>query len=405
LALRLVALALLATACGSAGAEGAAVPRAIVPDPSPSLAPSATAAAVSPSVTPAVVGVAFAPLCTDLQMLSSWSLSRRAAQLVVVPVDETDVAAVAASVQAGAGGVILFGNAAPQNLGTQVQALVAQAPAGLVPLVMTDEEGGGVQRMANLVGSMPWPATAAATMSPEEVREMAERVGRLMVQNGVTMDLAPVLDLASGPGPDALHTDGPRSFGLSPQTATTYGLAFAEGLEAAGVTPVVKHFPGEGQASANTDDGPASTPPLAALEKADLLPFEAAVSAGLPAVMVGNATVPGLSVMPASLSAAVVTGLLRQQLGFQGLVLTDSLSAAAISSLGISVPQAAEEAVAAGADMVLFTSTNADTTFQSVVGELVTAVSTGKLPVTTLNAAVAEVLTAKGVGLCRPPRP
>jgi beta-N-acetylhexosaminidase len=221
LALRLVALALLATVCGSAGAEGAAVPRAIVPEPSPSLAPSATAAAASPSGTPAAVGVARAPLCTDLQVLSSWSLSRRAAQLVVVPVDETDVAAVAASVRAGAGGVILFGNAAPQNLGTQVQALVAQAPAGLVPLVMTDEEGGGVQRMANLVGSMPWPATAAATMSPEEVREMAERVGRLMVQNGVTMDLAPVLDLASGPGPDALHTDGPRSFGLSPQTATT----------------------------------------------------------------------------------------------------------------------------------------------------------------------------------------
>jgi beta-N-acetylhexosaminidase len=324
---------------------------------------------------------------------------------VVVPADETDVAAVAPSVEQGAGGVILFGNAAPQDLAQSLATLVTQAPAGWGPLVMTDEEGGGVQRMANLAGSMPWPATMSATMSPAAVRLLAAQVGRRMAAAGVTMDLAPVLDLASGPGPDALHVDGPRSFSPASPTATTYGLAFAEGLEDGGVIPVVKHFPGEGAASANTDDQPASTPPFSEIEQDDLLPFEAAIAAGLPAVMVGNASVPGLSPAPASLSQSVVTGLLRQQLGFTGLVLTDSLSATAISALGIGVPQAAVEAVAAGADMVLYTSTDPNGTFEQVVQALVAAVTAGQIPMSVLDAAVTRVLAVRGAGRCPAPSP
>jgi len=265
---------------------------------------------------------------------------------------------------------------------------------------MTDEEGGTVQRMANLVTPLPWAATMSATMSPAAVSQLAEQVAQQMRADGITMDLAPVLDLASGPGPDALHTDGPRSFGLDPEVATSYGLAFAQGLEAGGVVPVVKHFPGEGDASGNTDDGPASTPPLAQLESSDLRPFEAAINAGLPAVMVGDASVPGLSQGPASLSSAAIVGLLRQQLGFNGLVITDSLSAEAISALHLSVPQAAVEAVAAGADMVLFQSTDPDGTFQQVVQALVNAASDNQISWSVLEAAVEQVLTAKGEGIC-----
>ena len=338
--------------------------------------------------------------CTNLSAISSWSLSRRAAQLVAVAAAETDVVAAAPAVAAGAGGIVLYGSSAPANLGSQLRALEAMDEGGLAPLVMTDEEGGGIQRMANLVGSLPWPATMSATMTPAAVEQAAEQVAQAMVANGVTVDLAPVLDLASGPGPDATHIDGPRSFGLSPTTATTFGLAFAEGLEAGGVIPVVKHFPGEGSADGNTDDEPASTPPLATLESADLLPFTAAIGAGLPAVMVGDASVPGLTQGPASLASAVITGLLRQQLGFEGLVLTDSLSADAISDLGISVPQASVRAVAAGADMVLSNPIDPITTFDQTVAALVAAVSDGEVPVITLNTAVMQVLAAKGVDLC-----
>ena len=161
----------------------------------------------------------------------------KAEQLVVVPVEETDVTEITTAVQDGVGGIILFGSDAPANLGSQLANVEAGAPQGIRPLVMTDEEGGEVQRMANLVGSLPWPATMATTMNVSQVEALAESTARAMVANGVTMDLAPVLDLASGPGPDAQHTDGPRSFSIQPSVATSYGLAFAAGASSRGRDP------------------------------------------------------------------------------------------------------------------------------------------------------------------------
>jgi beta-N-acetylhexosaminidase len=327
----------------------------------------------------------------------------KAEQLVVVPVEETDVTEIAPAVQDGVGGIILFGSDAPISLGSQLANVEAGAPQGIKPLVMTDEEGGEVQRMANLVGSLPWPATMATTMTVPQVEALAESTARAMVANGVTIDLAPVLDLASGPGPDAQHTDGPRSFSIQPSVATSYGLAFARGLQSGGVIPVVKHFPGEGSASANTDDAPASTPPIGQLESADLLPFEAAIKAGLPAVMVGNATVPGLTSMPASLSSSVIEGLLHEQLGFNGLVITDSLSAGAISDIGLSIERASVDAIAAGADMVLFNSDTPISDSQSIVQQIVAAVDAGTIPMARLDDAVKQVLAVKGASLCSTP--
>jgi beta-N-acetylhexosaminidase len=355
-------------------------------------APATTTTAAPPTTTTSA--------CNYAAVVASWTVTQRAEQLVVVPAEETDVAQIAPAVRDGVGGVILFGSTAPADLGTQLARAESGAPGGLKPLVMTDEEGGEVQRMANLVGSLPWPRTMAGSMSVSQVQSLAESTARAMAANGVTMDLAPVLDLASGPGPDAQHTDGPRSFSIDPTVASEYGIAFARGLQAGGVIPVVKHFPGEGSATANTDDGPASTPPLAQLQRADLLPFEAAIKTGLPAVMVGNATVPGLTSMPASLSSSVIQGLLQDQLGFNGLVITDSLSAGAISDIGISVDQAAVDAIAAGADMVLFNSNNPVSDSQSIVQHIVDAVGAGTIPQTRLDAAVDEVVTAKHSSLC-----
>ena len=183
-------------------------------------------------------------------------------------------------------------------------------------------------------------------------------------------------------------------------------------MQATGVVPVVKHFPGLGGASANTDYGPAATLPLATLRTGGLIPFQAAIAAGASAVMVANAAVPGLTTRPASLSPAVVNGLLRHDLGFDGLVLTDSLSAGAISQSGYQLPQAAVAAVSAGADMVLFGSTltpaqtallspaNVSATIGTLVAALGAATTNGSLSVTRLNTAVAHVLAAKHVQLC-----
>jgi beta-N-acetylhexosaminidase len=333
-------------------------------------------------------------------VLASWSLPQRAAQLVIVPVEETSVSEIDPTVGLGIGGIILFGSSAPTNLKGQLELAEAGAPHGIGPLVMSDEEGGEVQRLANLVGSLPWPAAMAQSMSTDQVRQLAQHTAEKMLANGVTMDLAPDLDLASGSGPDALHTDGPRSFSPSASVASAFGLAFVQGLEAGGVIPVVKHFPGEGSASANTDDSSAVTPPIGRLESADLLPFTAAIRDGIPVVMVGNASVPGLTGQPAGLSASVINGLLRQQLGFQGVVMTDSLSAVAITNLGLDVPRASVDALEAGADMVLFNSSDPNTTASQVIDAIVSAVQNGNLPVQQLNGSVARVLALKKVNLC-----
>ena len=368
----------------------------------PGTDPPSAASPVRPSpVRPSPVPTA-SPGCTATTVLNTWSLRRRAAQLVVVPAEQDDVLATAPLVAAGVGGIILFGSDAPSTLPAELAALRRTAPDGVPPVVMTDEEGGEVQRMANLVGNLPWPRTMAATMTVTQVRALAEQVGRRMRAAGVTMDLAPVLDLSDSSGPDAAHPDGPRSFSVRAPIATAYGLAFAQGMLEAGVIPVVKHFPGLGQASYNTDYGPASVPPLSVLEAGSLRPFEAAIAAGVPAIMVGNASIPGVTGgLPASLSESAVTGLLRHRLGFHGLILTDSLSALAVQDAGYPVPQAAARAIEAGADMVLFDSAYPTATVNAIIASITTAVTSGRVAVTRLDDAVQDVLRAKGVSLCR----
>ena len=320
----------------------------------------------------------------------------------MIPVEESEVAAVTAEVGAGAGGVILFGSSAPANLTTSLHDLVAAAPGGIAPFVMTDEEGGAVQRMANLAGSLPSAREMAATMSPAQIRQLVTTVAVRMHAAGVTMDLAPVLDLDNGPGPNNRDPDGTRSFSLNPNVASADGDAFLAGLEAAGIVPVVKHFPGLGEASGNTDVAPATTQPWSALQRAGLLPFVSAVAAGAPAVMIANATVPGLSTVPASISPAVMTTVLRDQLGFQGLVITDSLSAGALADIGYPVPRAVVAAITAGADMVLYTAAPSEVASltAATAAALVAAVNARALDRGRLVSAVTHILTAKRVDLC-----
>jgi beta-N-acetylhexosaminidase len=116
---------------------------------------------------------------------------------------------------------------------------------------------------------------------------------------------------------------------------------------------------------------------------------------------VANVSIPGLTgSLPATLSAPAITGLLRHQLGFQGLILTDSLSALAVQDAGYSVPQAAARAIEAGADMVLFNSPDPEVTTNEVIASIAAAVASGQLPAARLDDAVQHVLSAKNASLC-----
>lgn len=369
--------------------------------PGTTTSPSATTTP-TPHPSPSSSPTATPPVCSNATVLATWSLTRLAEQTLIIPVAETDVAAVAPEVAAGAGGVLLFGSVAPANLAASLHSLAAAAPSGIAPFVMTDEEGGVVQRMANLVGSIPSARQMAATMSPAQIRALATTLGQRMRAAGVTMDLAPVLDLDAGQGPNNRDPDGTRSFSLNPGVAGADGVAFLQGLESGGIVPVVKHFPGLGQATRNTDVGPAFTQPWTSLQRDGLVPFKDAFAANAPAVMIANASVPGLSTLPASISPTVMTTVLRDQLGYQGLVITDLLSAGALVDIGYSVPRAVVAAITAGADMVLYTAAaaNVASLTSATAAALVSAVPAGTLARNRLVSAVANILTVKGVHLC-----
>jgi beta-N-acetylhexosaminidase len=352
--------------------------------------------------TPAPAASPTTPACIDL---SAWTTNRLAAETVIVPADETNLAAVDPEVAAGSGGVILFGSSAPPDLGAQIQRLEGVGPGHLGLLVMTDEEGGGIQRVANLVGSLPWADDMADQMTPKAITPQVAQVASRMAANGINMDLAPVVDIDGREvAPSPSDPDGMRSFSGDPGVVTEDALAYARGLEQGGVIPVLKHFPGLGGASGNTDTGPAHTLPWSTLQQNALTPFSAGIDAGAPAVLVSEATVPGLTTLPASLSPAVIQDVLVGQLNFHGLIMTDSLSAKAISAAGFSVTGAAVQALRAGADMVMFTlpvgtaGTNAQ--FESVVGAINGAVAGGVLSRDRLIAAATQVLRARHAGLC-----
>ena len=408
----LLALAALVVTTLGAGCSDRRAPRS-----SPSTTSSTLGAAAGPPSTVAVASTAAGSTttraCSDAAVIASWPTSRKAEQVLVVPVYDADAASVRVAVSFHAGGVLLLG---PVPSGPQLTASLAPASHGAdVPpqFVMVDQEGGGVQRLGADVQSMPWPRQMAATMTTAQVRQLAGSVGHQMAALGVNVDLAPVLDLDGGPDLSTSDPDGPRSFSTDPAVAGAYGEAFVGGMQAAGVLAVVKHFPGLGGSTGNTDYGPASTRTLAQLRAAGLLPFQQAISSGAKAVMVANATVPGLTTKPASLSAAAITGLLRGSLHFGGLVMTDSLSAGAVRAAGYDLPSAAVAALQAGADMVLFgsTLTPADTAAlapgpltaqtQALVDAIIKAVAAGTLPASRLNEAVLHVVQAKGVDLCR----
>jgi beta-N-acetylhexosaminidase len=329
--------------------------------------------------------------------------------VIVAPVLNFDMATVTGATKVGVGGLLFLGNAAaPSSLASELGGATAEPS----PLVMADEEGGGIQRLAGAVTSVPWPREMATTMAPGQIQTLAGEVGRQMRQLGVNVDLAPVLDIDGGEGPSSTDPDGLRSFSPQPAVAGQDGIAFMRGLQSGGVIAVVKHFPGLGGASGNTDSGPAATPPIATLQTGGLVPFRAAITAGATAVMVANATVPGLTDLPASLSSSVIGGLLRTQLGFGGLVLTDSLSAGAVSQAGYPLPRAAVAAITAGADMVLFGSTltaaetrlltpqNVAATTDEIIAALVHATAAGTLSADRLDVAVEHVVAARRLNLC-----
>jgi beta-N-acetylhexosaminidase len=364
--------------------------------PVPPTAPTLSRSSFVPDLTTAPTA------CTNSTKLAGWSNRRLAMLTIAVPASETSVSDVTSEVSAGAGGVLLFGSKAPSDLGSRLNTLKSHVPGHLGLLVMTDEEGGGIQRMSNLVGSLPWASSMGAHWTPSQIQQNVTKVATKMAAAQVNMDLAPVVDVdGRNVAPSKTNPDGWRSFSGSTSVVSKDGVAYMNGLRAGHVIPVVKHFPGLGGSSYNSDFGPARTLPWSTLQKVAVPPFTAAIKAGAPAIMVANNTVPGLGTNPASLSPTVITSELRGKLGFKGLVLTDSLSAKAISAAGFSVSTAALQALRSGADMVMFDlKGNISSQTSSIATAITDAVAGGHLSRSRLIDAAGHVLAVRHVNLC-----
>ena len=300
----------------------------------------------------------------------------------------------------GVGGAVLM----TWPIGANSTDLVGMKTAGAIPLLIaTDEEGGPVQRLG-LLGEFPSAAQVAATMTPAQAQAMISAHAVPVHQVGIDIVFAPVVDVAPlvGTGPI-----GVRSFGSDPTTVTQFADAYVRGWQSAGILPVLKHFPGHGSASADTHQLGATTPPLDQLQQRDLLPYAAlspanqstAIPAGVVGVMVGHLTVPGLTDvggLPASLSPAAYQ-LLRDQYGYaDALVFTDALGMKAISTT-FTDAESAVLAIAAGADVVIFTDTDAT---PAVIQALISAAENQTVPMSRIDDAVGRVLTAKRFDPC-----
>jgi beta-N-acetylhexosaminidase len=182
---------------------------------------------------------------------------------------------------------------------------------------------------------------------------------------------------------------GDRSFGATSDVVSSKAGAYAAGLRRAGIVPVVKHFPGQGHADADTHEATAIVPPLDLLRSSDLVPYDVLLAAGPTGVMVGHLDVPGLTEegVPASLSPAAI-GLLRGGYEFDGLVVTDDLASMQAVRSRFGVPEAAERALAAGADVLLLAQ---PTDMNAVLDRLDEAVRLGRIPDRRLDAALTRI--------------
>lgn len=272
---------------------------------------------------------------------------------------------------------------------------IARHAAALPLAVSVDEEGGRVSRLASLIGAAPSARALAQTHPVDDVYGMALERGRAMRNLGITVDFAPVVDVSDAPADTVI---GDRSFSADPAVVTGYAQAYARGLRAAGLLPVLKHFPGHGHGSGDSHTGEVTTPPMEELERNDLVPYRTLVGEVPVGVMIGHMLVPGLTGdQPASLSPAAVH-LLRAGTGyggppFNGPVFSDDLSSMAAVADRYGVAEAVLRTLQAGTDIALWVTTDQ---VPAVLDRLVKALAAGELSMPAIDTSVQRVAAMKG---------
>lgn len=253
-----------------------------------------------------------------------------------------------------------------------------------------DEEGGSVARAADSLGTTAFDdmAVYGAAGDLDAVYNIGTTQASDLTGLGFNVNFSPVADVLTNEENTVVKD---RSFGSDPQLVADMVTQVVKGLSDGGMLCAPKHFPGHGSTGGDTHNGfAASDRTLEDLESCDLLPFQSAMDAGAPMIMVGHMTMTNLDPdNPACLSSTIVTGLLRDKLGYDGIVITDAMNMAAITD-HYTYAEATVAAISAGCDMVLCVSD-----LPTVVSAVQEAVENGTLPESRIDASVLRILTAK----------
>ncbi|MCU0464424.1 MAG: glycoside hydrolase family 3 protein [Anaerolineae bacterium] len=297
------------------------------------------------------------------------------------------------------GSAVLFNSnagdpAATTRLINQWQSAVVGA-GGVPMFITTDQEGGVISRLKDGFTTLPAMMLVTATGDVSLAYRTGETLGRELSAVGVNMNLGPVADLYTNLRNPII---GRRSFGSEPELTGQMLAALIRGMQANGVLATAKHFPGHGDTE---QDSHTSLPTVDyardELDRVELAPFRWTVAAGVEAVMVAHIWYPAYDPdeeIPASLSYNVVTGLLREELGFTGLVMTDAIEMDAID-LTYSYPEASVRAVLAGVDIIAFGANLSPSSQISAMSGVVEAVRSGRIPESRIDESVRRILNAK----------
>jgi beta-N-acetylhexosaminidase len=303
-------------------------------------------------------------------------------------------------VAGGLGGVCLYGSNRGADLAASASTIHDARPGVLVAL---DEEGGDVTRLEAATGSsVPGNAALGAVDDIDLTRAVAAALGGALRAAGIDLDLAPCADANTDPANPVI---GVRSFGADPEVVARHTVAFVAGLQGAGVAACVKHFPGHGAVDVDSHlDLPTVPVSRQRLRTRELVPFRAAVGAGVAAVMTGHLRVPALDGEPATVSHRILTGLLRDELGFTGTVVTDALDMAGIGGPA-EIRANVVHAVAAGADLCCLGPDNTVELVDACTSALLGAVSSGAPSEARLRDAAARVTALRFLPRDRWPEP
>ncbi|HEX4897754.1 MAG TPA: glycoside hydrolase family 3 N-terminal domain-containing protein [Candidatus Limnocylindrales bacterium] len=342
---------------------------------------------------------------------SPGALRRKIGRMLMVGFRGTtldEAPAIATALAAGElGGVILFDRdqltattgrniASPAQLVALTSSLRTAAlggPIGPELLVAVDQEGGRVARLnpANGYPASQSQAELGAVNDLDHTTDVATLTAITLVGAGIDMNLAPVVDLNLNPANPAIGALD-RSFSADPAVVIAQATALIEAQRGAGIRCVIKHFPGEGSATGNTDEGVVDV--TATWTEVELEPFRALISAGLPAaVMVGHIRNDRLDPdRPASLSAPTVSGLLRGDLGWSGVVVSDDLQAPAITG-AVGADEAIALAIEAGVDLLLFANQGVydDAIVERAIAALLAFVESGRISEARLDESVDRI--------------